>query len=121
MNKEFLNRIICGDGVDILKQIETSSVDFILSSPPYDTLRSYKGAITDKIYDDHYSFPFVEMATELYRITKDGGIVVWVVNDQVINGGESGNSFRQALKFQEIGFKIYDTMIYQKNGWQILT
>ena len=116
MNKEFLNRIICGDGVDILKQIETSSVDFILSSPPYDTLRSYKGAITDKIYDDHYSFPFVEMATELYRITKDGGIVVWVVNDQVINGGESGNSFRQALKFQEIGFKIYDTMIYQKNG-----
>jgi DNA modification methylase len=56
------------------------------------------------------------MAKELYRVTKDGGIVVWVVGDQIVDGGESGNSFRQALKFQEIGFKIYDTMIYHKNG-----
>jgi site-specific DNA-methyltransferase (adenine-specific) len=115
MNR-FINQILHGNSVDVMKNIPNNSIDLTLTSPPYDSLRSYNNKITDKKFDDHFSFPFVEMATELYRITKDGGLVVWIVNDQVIDGGESGNSFRQALKFQEIGFKIYDTMIYHKNG-----
>ena len=110
------NKIYHGDSVEMMKKLDDNSIDLTITSPPYDTLRTYKGAVSDKVYDNHFSFPFVDIANELYRITKDGGIVVWVVNDMVINGGESGNSFRQALKFQEIGFKIYDTMIYQKNG-----
>jgi site-specific DNA-methyltransferase (adenine-specific) len=68
------------------------------------------------VFEDGFSFPFVEMARELYRVTKKGGVVVWVVNDQVKNGGETGSSFKQALKFMEIGFTLYDTMIYHKNG-----
>ena len=116
MNKKFLNKITCGDSVDVIKHMDNNSVDLTVTSPPYNTLRSYKGVITDKIYDDHFSFPFVEMATELYRVTKDGGMVVWVVNDMVIDGGESGTSFKMALKFMDLGFKLYDTMIYQKNG-----
>jgi site-specific DNA-methyltransferase (adenine-specific) len=115
--ENFLNKIHLGNSVEIMKEIPKNSIDLTLTSPPYDNLRTYKGKIKDDVtFDDHFSFPFVDMAKELYRITKPGGIVVWVVNDQVVNGGESGNSFRQALKFQEIGFKIYDTMIYHKNG-----
>ena len=115
--ENFLNKIHLGNSVDIMREIPKNSIDLTVTSPPYDNLRTYKGKIKDDVkFDDHFSFPFVDMATELYRITKPGGIVVWVVNDQIINGGESGNSFRQALKFQEIGFKIYDTMIYHKNG-----
>jgi site-specific DNA-methyltransferase (adenine-specific) len=68
------------------------------------------------VYEDGFSFPFVEMARELYRVTAKGGVVVWVVNDQVKNGGETGSSFKQALKFKEIGFTLYDTTIYHKNG-----
>jgi len=113
MNK-FLNKIICGDSVDVMKNIPDNSIDMTLSSPPYDNMRTYKGVIKDN--DDEFSFPFIPMVKELYRITKDGGIVVWVVNDQVKKGGETGSSFKQALKFQELGFKIYDTMIYHKNG-----
>ena len=114
---ELLNKISFGDSIDLMKLIPDGSIDLTVTSPPYDNLRTYKGKIKDDVvFDDHFSFPFVNMAEELFRITKDGGIVVWVVNDQIINGGESGNSFRQALKFQEIGFKIYDTMIYHKNG-----
>ena len=113
---KFLNKIHLGNSVDIMSEMPDNCIDLVLTSPPYDSLRTYKGKITDEKYDGHFSFPFVDMAKELYRITKDGGIVVWVVNDQIVNGGESGNSFRQALKFQEIGFKIYDTMIYHKNG-----
>lgn len=80
-------------------------------------LRTYKGKIKDNIkFNELYSFPFQEMAQQLFRITKKGGIVVWVVNDQIKDGGESGTSFRMALYFQEIGFQIYDTMIYHKNG-----
>lgn len=112
-----LNKLHVGNSVDIMRDMPDNFIDLTVTSPPYDNLRTYKGKIDDEVtYDDHYSFPFVDMAKELFRITKDGGIVVWVVNDQVVDGGESGSSFRQALKFQEIGFKIYDTMIYHKNG-----
>lgn len=117
MIEKFINTVFHGDAVEVLKEIPSDSIDLTVTSPPYDNLRTYKGKIKDDIkFDDYFSFPFVEMAQELFRVTKDGGIVVWVVNDQIVNGGESGNSFRQALKFQEIGFKIYDTMIYHKNG-----
>ena len=112
-----LNKIFLGNAADIMRKMPDNYVDLTVTSPPYDNLRTYKGKIKDDIkFDDYFSFPFVEMAQELFRITKDGGIVVWVVNDQIVDGGETGNSFRQALKFQEIGFKIYDTMIYHKNG-----
>jgi DNA modification methylase len=112
-----LNKISCGNSVDLMKLIPDNSIDLTITSPPYDNLRTYKDKIKDGVvFDEYFSFPFVDMSKELFRITKDGGIVVWVVNDQIINGGESGTSFRQALKFQEIGFKIYDTMIYHKNG-----
>lgn len=116
MNNYFINKVNLGNSVELMKELEDNSIDLTVTSPPYDGLRSYLGKITDVIFDDFFSFPFVDMAKELYRITKDGGIVVWIVNDQIFKGGESGNSFRQALKFQEIGFKIYDTMIYHKSG-----
>ena len=79
-----------------------------VTSPPYDDIRDYKG----------YNFTNSTLDTiiaELYRITKPGGVVVWVVGDATVNGGESGTSFRQALKFMDIGFKLHDTMIYEKN------
>jgi len=110
------NKIYLGDSVDVMKKIDSNSVHLTVTSPPYDNLRTYNGKIKDNISFDEFSFPFVDMVKELYRITADGGIVVWVVNDQVKNGGETGSSFKQALKFQELGFKIYDTMIYHKNG-----
>jgi len=112
-----LNQLYLGNSVDIMKTIPDNLIHLTVTSPPYDNLRTYNNKIKDNInYDEYFSFPFVDIVKELYRVTCDGGIVVWVVNDQVKNGGETGSSFRQALKFQEIGFKIYDTMIYHKNG-----
>jgi len=111
-----LNNIIHGNNVDVMKTLPDNSIDLTVTSPPYGTLRSYKGVIDETKYDEHFSFPFIDIVKQLFRITKDGGIVVWVINDQVVDGGESGDSFRQALKFIEIGFKLYDTMIYHKNG-----
>ena len=81
-------------------------IDLTVTSPPYDNLRNYNG----------YEFEFEKIANELFRITKDGGVVVWVVGDSTINGSETGTSFRQALYFKEVGFNLHDTMIYQKNS-----
>ena len=81
-------------------------IDLTLTSPPYDNLREYNG----------YSFDFETIAKELYRVTKPNGMLVWVVGDAVINGSESGSSFKQALYFKELGFKLHDTMIYEKNS-----
>jgi site-specific DNA-methyltransferase (adenine-specific) len=112
-----MNSIHLGNSIDVLKTIEDKTIDLTVTSPPYDNLRTYNDKIKDGVsYEGGFSFPFVEMATELFRVTKVGGVVVWVVNDQVKKGGETGSSFRQALKFMDIGFTLYDTMIYHKNG-----
>ena len=101
-----LNKIYNESNLETMKRMPDNFVDLTVTSPPYDNLRDYKG----------YSFPFEDIAKELYRVTKEGGVLVWVVGDAVIDGGESGTSFRQALYFQQIGFIIHDTMIYEKNG-----
>lgn len=101
---EYLNKILNGNCVDLMAQLPDNSVDLVVTSPPYDNLRTYKG----------YSFPFDEIVTQLHRVIKDGGVVVWVVSDATINGSETGTSFRQALKFMETGFNLHDTMIFQK-------
>lgn len=101
---KLLNKITAGNCVDLMKCLPDNSIDMCITSPPYDNLRTYKG----------YSFPFDDIAKELYRILKVGGVVVWVVNDATINGSETGTSFKQALKFKEIGFNIHDTMIFLK-------
>jgi DNA modification methylase len=79
-------------------------IDLTVTSPPYDNLRAYNG----------YSFDFESVAKELFRVTKQGGVVVWVVGDATIKGSETGTSFIQALFFKEIGFNLHDTMIWKK-------
>ena len=101
-----LNKIYCGDCLEVMKQIPDKSIDLTVTSPPYDNLRTYNG----------YTFDFEGIAKELYRITKEGGVVVWVVGDATIKGSETGTSFKQALYFKEIGFNLHDTMIYEKNS-----
>lgn len=100
-------KIINGDCLDVMRRnITDNSIDLTVTSPPYDDLRKYNG----------YSFNFEEIAKELYRVTKDGGVVVWVVGDKTSKGSESGTSFRQALYFKEIGFNLHDTMIWRKTN-----
>jgi len=99
-----INKVYCENCLDTMNRMPSDFCDMVLTSPPYDNLRDYKG----------YSFPFEEIAKELYRVTKPGGVVVWVVGDQTVNGSESGTSFRQALYFMECGFNLHDTMIYHR-------
>lgn len=96
------------DCVSGMKRLSDNSIDLTVTSPPYDNLRTYNGHAKD--------FKFEETAQELWRVTKQGGVVVWVVSDATIKGSETGTSFRQALYFKEIGFRLHDTMIYQKKG-----
>ena len=100
------NRIYNMDCVEGMKLLEDCSIDLTVTSPPYDNLRMYKG----------YAFDFEAVAAELFRVTKDGGALVWVVNDATIKGSETGTSFRQALHFKEIGWKLHDSMIYAKDS-----
>ncbi len=101
---KYLNKIIEGNCVEVMKQFDDEVIDLTVTSPPYDDLRNYNG----------YVFPFEHIAKELYRVTKQGGVVVWVVNDATIEGSETGTSFKQALYFKEIGFNLHDTMIFKK-------
>jgi site-specific DNA-methyltransferase (adenine-specific) len=102
-----INKIYNENCLETMAKMPDDFIDLTVTSPPYDNLRSYGGN----------PFPFNEftlIAKELYRVTKIGGVVVWVVGDQTIKGDETGTSFRQALYFKQVGFTLFDTMIYLK-------
>jgi len=106
-----INNIYNENCLDTMKRMDDNFIDLTVTSPPYDNLRKYNG----------YSFDFENIAKELYRVTKEGGIVVWIVGDATIKGSETGTSFRQALYFKEIGFNLNDTMIYRKLNYLPVT
>ena len=98
------NQVILGDSAIELKKLPSDIIDLTVTSPPYDNLRDYDG----------YSFDFETIAQQLFRVTKQGGVVVWIVGDATKDGTESGTSFRQALYFKSLGFNLHDTMIFHK-------
>ena len=104
--------LFLGNSIDVMDKMigEGVSVDLTVTSPPYDQLRSYSGTC-------EWDFEiFKRIADRLIELTREGGIIVWVVGDACINGGETGTSFRQALYFMEHGMKLHDTMRYEKNS-----
>ncbi len=101
-----LGKIYNENCLDTMNRMPDNFADMVLTSPPYDDLR---------IYND-YSLPFEEIVIELFRVLKNGGVVIWVVGDKTEKGSETGTSFKQALYFKEAGFNIHDTMIYYKNN-----
>ena len=102
--------LMLGDCLERMKEIPDGSVDLTVTSPPYDNLRTYNNSLE---WGEHVWKPVLE---ELFRVTKKGGVVVWVVGDATIEGSETGTSFKQALYAKEIGFNLHDTMIYQKKS-----
>ena len=109
--------LIHGDCITEMQKLidEGVKVDLTVTSPPYDNLRNYNNSL-------NWDFDiFKQVADKLYEITKDGGVVVWVVGDATINGSETGTSFKQALYFKKIGFNLHDTMLYIKKNYVPLT
>lgn len=100
-------KLYCCDNVEYLKSIDDNTFDLTVTSPPYDNLRNYNG----------FSWDFEALARELYRTTKQGGVVVWVVADQTKDFSESGTSFKQALGFIAAGWNLFDTMIWRKSNY----
>jgi site-specific DNA-methyltransferase (adenine-specific) len=102
--------LILGDCVEKLKELGDNSIDLTVTSPPYDSLRSYNG--NNALWGEHV---WKSVIQDLYRVTQDGGVVVWVVGDATIKGSETGTSFKQALWAKECGFNL-ETMIWEKTG-----
>jgi len=101
-----LNNVYNQECVEGMKNMSENSVDLVVTSPPYDDLRDYKG----------YVFNYKDIAKGLFRVLKDGGVVVWVVADRTKNGNRTLTSFKHALSFQEVGFNVHDVMIYKKKN-----
>lgn len=106
-----INKIYCGDAAEVLEKVDTERVDFVVTSPPYSNLRSYGGTLVEWNHDK-----FKEIANELNRVIKPGGVIVWVVGDKTDNGSETCIPFKQALYFREIGLNLNDTMIFLKSN-----
>jgi len=104
---------LINDNAEIaLCKIPENSIDLTVTSPPYDNLRTYNG--NNAMWSESLWKSIIE---ELHKVTKPGGVVVWVVGDATIKGSETGTSFKQALWAKECGFRLHDTMIYQKNSY----
>jgi site-specific DNA-methyltransferase (adenine-specific) len=105
-----INKVYNENCLDTMKRMPDNFIDLTLTSPPYDNLRTYNNEI-DKSWNEEIWKPIIK---ELYRITKDGCTIVWIVGDATINGSETGTSFKQALYFMECGFNLHDTMIWYR-------
>lgn len=99
-----MKKLILGNAIEELKKIKNESIDLVVTSPPYDDTLSWSFDI------------FKQIAHELFRVIKNGGVIVWIVGDATVNGSETGSSFKQALFFKEMGFNLHDTMIYHKDN-----
>ena len=104
-----MERLMLGDCIERMKEIDDGSVDLTVTSPPYDNLRTYNG--NNDMWGERV---WKAVLADLFRVTKPGGVVVWIVADATINGSETGTSFRQALYAMECGFNLHDTMIWAK-------
>lgn len=104
-------KLMLGDCLERMGEIADGSIDLTVTSPPYDNLRTYNGTLNDWTPEKWQA-----ILRELFRVTKQGGVVVWVVGDATIKGSETGTSFKQALYAMECGFRLHDTMIYEKAG-----
>ena len=104
VSADLINKIHNENCLETMAKMPDNFIDLTVTSPPYDNLREYNG----------YSFDFENVAKQLYRVTKEGGIVVWNVNDKRIKGSKNLTSFKQAIKFNELGFNIHDIMIWRK-------
>lgn len=100
------NQIVCGNCAEIIAGWEPECIDLVVTSPPYDNLRIYEG----------YEFDFAAIATQLWRIIKPGGVVVWVIGDATVKGSRTGTNMRQALHFMGLGFNLHQELFYEKAG-----
>lgn len=105
-------KLINGNSLEVLKGIDDNSIDLTVTSPPYDNLRTYNG--NNAMWGENVWKAIIQ---DLFRVTKQGGVVVWVVGDATIKGSETGTSFKQALYFKDIGFNLHDTMIWEKHSF----
>lgn len=94
------------DCVQYMETVNDCTFDLTVTSPPYDNIRDYNG----------YIFDYKKTIEQLFRVTKRGGVVVWIVADQTVDGSETGTSFIQCLFAKECGFNIHDTMIWRKDS-----
>jgi len=102
-----IDSVVCGDSADLLFRLPAGSIDLVVTSPPYDGLRAYEG----------FSFDFERIAKGLYHAVKDGGVVVWVVDDETVDGSRTLTSLKQAIYFkEECGFNVHDIMIFGKKN-----
>jgi DNA modification methylase len=95
-----------GDCLDIMPTL--GKVDAVVTSPPYDNLRTYGEG-----------FNGVDLYEALRQIADRldvGGVCVWNVADATVNGSETGSSFRQALFAMDCGLRLHDTMLYIKDN-----
>jgi len=109
MSRRNTFELIRGDCLDVMESIPDGSIGLTVTSPPYDNLRSYNG-----VGDAWCETVWASVIQGLFRVTKPGGVVVWIVNDATIKGSETGTSFRQALHAMDCGFNLHDTMIWEK-------
>jgi len=101
------NKIFCGEAAEVMRSFPDESIDMVFTSPPYGTVRSYNG----------YKFNFQEIAIELTRILKPGGVIAWNEADTIVNGSKTLTPSKHALYFsEECGLKVHDEMIYEKNS-----
>jgi len=102
-----INEVHNIEALEGLKKLPDNSIDLMVASPPYDKMRDYNG----------FKIDLSVIGKELFRVMKEGGIVVMVMQDQTKNFGKSLTTFKTAIDWcDNAGFKLFESLIYRKYG-----
>src|SRR3989338_6423384 len=111
--RELKTDIILGDCREILKSIRDSSIDLILTSPPYADRRknTYGGIAPDK-----YVEWFLPMSQQLLRVLKPTGIFILNIKEQADKGERNVYVLELILALRHQGWLWTEEFIWHKKN-----
>lgn len=113
MNGKISTNIILGDCKEKLKELESNSVDLIITSPPYADQRSstYGGIKPDK-----YVQWFLPISEELLRVLKPTGTFILNIKERVVNGERHTYVLELILEMRRQGWLWTEEFMWHKKN-----
>ena len=107
---DYINKIICGDCLEVMKGIPDGSIDMIITSPPYNVGIDYE-IYDDKILFEKYAEFHSLLASEMFRVIRTGGRIAW----NIPSFSPTQNLYDIFLGvFKKAGFKQYCEIVWDK-------
>ncbi|MDE0021661.1 MAG: site-specific DNA-methyltransferase [Candidatus Poribacteria bacterium] len=112
-----IDQIVCGDNLELIRELPNESVDLAITSPPYFQQRDYGGGMGNEQHVDDYIEKLLSLFCECVRVVKKSGSLVFNVGDKYLDGSLLLVPYRFALAAAETGLvKLVNEITWVKRN-----